>query len=182
MGVLASMAARRTPHGVRGLKWAPGRRWLLRYLSHPARGAWIEMCTVGPGGRLLSSHPARGAWIEIQRRRPGTPPDTGRTPHGVRGLKFGQSCVGAWASRSHPARGAWIEIKPDHGGSERFECRTPHGVRGLKSLVSTVLGTYSSRRTPHGVRGLKLENIKTAMEKLRRTPHGVRGLKSDAFN
>ena len=35
-------------------------------MSHPARGAWIE---IERGNQLQSgdqSHPARGAWIEIQ--------------------------------------------------------------------------------------------------------------------
>ena len=34
-------------------------------LSHPVRGAWIEMppLEVGKAGR--PSHPVRGAWIEI---------------------------------------------------------------------------------------------------------------------
>ena len=35
-------------------------------MSHPARGAWIEILTVFTIHHgALSSHPARGAWIEI---------------------------------------------------------------------------------------------------------------------
>ena len=34
-------------------------------LSHPSRGAWIEMKAAMPGRALLTSHPSRGAWIEI---------------------------------------------------------------------------------------------------------------------
>ena len=55
----------------------------------------------------------------------------GRTPHGVRGLKY----------RAWP------------GGAGRAR-RTPHGVRGLKFRLHYVL-TSVQRRTPHGVRGLK---------------------------
>ena len=57
----------------------------------------------------------------------------GRTPHGVRGLKF-CSRYSALLKNS----------------------RTPHGVRGLKyQLVSNHRCCFGSR-TPHGVRGLKL--------------------------
>ena len=57
------------------------------------------------------SHPAWGAWIEIHMRSNNGSRQAGRTPHGVRGLKF--SCY-------------------DYGTINRS--RTPHGVRGLKSL------------------------------------------------
>ena len=36
---------------------------------------------------------------------------TGRTPHGVRGLKFTETPNEGQKIESHPARGAWIEIK-----------------------------------------------------------------------
>ena len=59
-------------------------------LSHPSRGAWIEMnrwaSTTITGS---SSHPSRGAWIEMNPGNPYSP----------------------W-TRSHPSRGAWIEIYP----------------------------------------------------------------------
>ena len=56
------------------------------------------------------SHPARGAWIEIYLagQRPTRP--GGRTPQGVRGLKSGADGRGKGSDPSHPARGAWIEI------------------------------------------------------------------------
>ena len=34
----------------------------------------------------------------------------GRTPHGVRGLKYDPRVHGINLSQSHPSRGAWIEI------------------------------------------------------------------------
>ena len=57
-------------------------------LSHPVRGAWIEIST-GINGTFESawSHPVRGAWIEIE----------------------GNASFSASVS-SHPVRGAWIEI------------------------------------------------------------------------
>ena len=57
--------SRRTPHGVRGLKYE------VVAEPHPCR----------------TSHPSRGAWIEIGTAPRGSPTRPGRTPHGVRGLK-----------------------------------------------------------------------------------------------
>ena len=34
-------------------------------LSHPVRGAWIEMFVLSPATPDYMSHPVRGAWIEI---------------------------------------------------------------------------------------------------------------------
>ena len=58
---------------------------------------------------IIVSHPSRGAWIEIQARNNQRQTRGGRTPHGVRGLKF--------------------DIVD---GSLDAVGRTPHGVRGLK--------------------------------------------------
>ena len=79
-------------------------------MSLPSRGAWIEIsrrraiCLI-----RLSSHPSRGAWIEIGQAWAPAPKWCRRTPHGVRGLKYGRADPTAFAGR-----------------------RTPHGVRGLK--------------------------------------------------
>ena len=78
---------RRTPSGVRGLKF-----WLTflktrNISSHPVRGAWIEIITLVSPYFVKSSHPVRGAWIEIDHQR------TWRKD---------------WSS--HPVRGAWIEM------------------------------------------------------------------------
>ena len=56
------------------------------------------------------SHPSRGAWIEISRRTTPPPRDGGRTPHGVRGLKYERDICRGHEGESHPSRGAWIEI------------------------------------------------------------------------
>ncbi len=56
-------------------------------LSHPARGAWIEISEIRSVQGNRQSHPARGAWIEI--------------------CTAISALVLTW---SHPARGAWIEI------------------------------------------------------------------------
>ena len=102
-------------------------------MSHPARGAWIEILNL-----LLFqwlpywSHPARGAWIEIGSRR-ALRPGYGRTPQGVRGLKYLMQLAIAFVELSHPARGAWIEIAFSLLIIiSCFQCRTPQGVRGLK--------------------------------------------------
>ena len=91
------------------------------------------MSSVGLSGASSQSHPARGAWIEISQvipiatSRSGRTPhgvrglklaynmlplfaSGGRTPHGVRGLKYGKFRRGHNGDLSHPARGAWIEI------------------------------------------------------------------------
>ena len=34
-------------------------------MSHPTRGAWIEINSLGIRNRGVKSHPTMGAWIEI---------------------------------------------------------------------------------------------------------------------
>ena len=57
----------------------------------------------------------------------------GRTPQGVRGLKYCGTSLILGLAESHPARGAWIEISVKKYFSAGDGCRTPQGVRGLKS-------------------------------------------------
>ena len=88
----------------------------------------------------------------------------GRTPHGVRGLKFSrlkgiryQACRTPHGVRglkylliysiyyidllSHPTRGAWIEISMSYPYiSQHSPSRTPHGVRGLKYRLDVAIG------------------------------------------
>ena len=103
----------RTPQGVRGLKLSVGDGKIAGAVSHPARGAWIEISRVMVLLPPPLSHPARGAWIEI--------------PAGG-----ARACM---PSQSHPARGAWIEIAPHPQDPRRGAGRTPQGVRGLKLAV-----------------------------------------------
>ena len=123
---------RRTPHGVRGLKFErlDGIIGVAGRTPHGVRGLKFETANTprDPG----QSHPSRGAWIEIDITRLLVDKRKGRTPHGVRGLKCQQHGIRR-ASRGR---------------------RTPHGVRGLKFL-SEAIGPVLIRRTPHGVRGLK---------------------------
>ena len=58
---------RRTPQGVRGLKWFPRLTTRKSKKSHPARGAWIEIGDKPITHMATQSHPARGAWIEMWR-------------------------------------------------------------------------------------------------------------------
>ena len=78
----------RTPRGVRGLKYVV---------------TWGSVVTI-------MSHPSRGAWIEI-RRRCNLPLPHSRTPRGVRGLKSRTVRILWILVWSHPSRGAWIEIR-----------------------------------------------------------------------
>ena len=59
--------SRRTPRGVRGLKYTPGAVGGAYNKSHPARGAWIEISVSAlKSASGTPSHPAWGAWIEIE--------------------------------------------------------------------------------------------------------------------
>ena len=51
---------------MRGLKWLYAYHYRFHIVSHPVRGAWIEMA-LNPDGVTSEdmSHPVRGAWIEI---------------------------------------------------------------------------------------------------------------------
>ena len=91
-------------------------------LSHPARGAWIEIWRPRPATRSRSmSHPARGAWIEMLYC-------PSSRPH---------------SRLSHPARGAWIEMAWTPPTPLPSECRTPQGVRGLKiEIGAEIPGIY----------------------------------------
>ena len=60
---------------------------------------------------LLLSHPTRGAWIEILKRFFKRRADISRTLPGVRGLKFPEIYPLQSPVMSHPTRGAWIEIQ-----------------------------------------------------------------------
>ena len=145
---------RRTPHGVRGLKYGNAAADGRGRPSHPSWGAWIEIALSFADRRSQSSHPSWGAWIEILLALP-MAFSTSRTPHGVRGLKWtalycppplpwSHPSWGAWIEikdgyclyaglRSHPSWGAWIEITFPASPLAGRPCRTPHGVRGLKS-------------------------------------------------
>ena len=82
----------------------------LLKVSHPSRGAWIEILKHLDDTGQHVSHPSRGAWIEIQAVHRGAAIYFGRTPHGVRGLKYVIECMLSYDYESHPSRGAWIEI------------------------------------------------------------------------
>ena len=74
------------------------------HLSHPVRGAWIEILKVTGIFRMSGlSHPVRGAWIEI----------SGNT-------HYEYIC-----EKSHPVRGAWIEIQRNGDISKATYSRIP---------------------------------------------------------
>ena len=82
---------------------------------------------------MRKSHPAWGAWIEICNMNTILDHFSRRTPHGVRGLKLFQGVPSVRGGMSHPAWGAWIEIGAYISFYYYTSSRTPHGVRGLKS-------------------------------------------------
>ena len=147
-------------------------------MSHPTRGAWIEIvtdtrtcqcgfCRTPPGVRGLKyfgccnnvndrkSHPTRGAWIEIAR----SPKlETSPWSHPTRGawieiIVLPLSCIPN--PKSHPTRGAWIEIHFCWILLPELQSRTPPGVRGLKYIFVGFCCRNCKSRTPPGVRGLK---------------------------
>ena len=52
----------------------------------------------------------------------------GRTPQGVRGLKLSDFALGIFACKSHSARSAWIEISMIFTPFDIAVSRNPHGV------------------------------------------------------
>ena len=77
----------------------------------------------------------------------------GRTPQGVRGLKFGFPCHHPDQHRRTPqgVRGLKSVFVPSYG---RPRGRTPQGVRGLKSVIQYQL---HSRTASHPARGAWIE-------------------------
>ena len=47
------------------MKWVHGRIAPVRFVSRPARGAWIEILQGYVKPKAWKSRPARGAWIEM---------------------------------------------------------------------------------------------------------------------
>ena len=102
---------RRSPSGERGLKCVDPVRAVLRSLSLPIRGAWIEIRF--KRGKIIRD---------------------GRSPSGERGLKSLGLRDGKNLPSSLPIRGAWIEM-PTRSANGYQPGRSPSGERGLKSLV-----------------------------------------------
>ena len=102
---------RRSPHGERGLKYGYRNFDLWCKVSLPAWGAWIEIHKNDAAMCWAQSLPAWGAWIEIKESPLANSDNTGRSPHGERGLKFILTAASLNSLESLPAWGAWIEIK-----------------------------------------------------------------------
>ena len=56
---------RRTPHGVRGLKYGGGRARERDFGRTPHGVRGLKSAYASPQQMVLLSHPSRGAWIEI---------------------------------------------------------------------------------------------------------------------
>ena len=126
---------RRAPHGARGLKSGSGGRLTNRSVSRPTRGAWIEIfprsdtrsrpwsrptrgAWIEIHGKARAdlhdrSRPTRGAWIEICRNQGEHGGCNGRTPHGVRGLKFDHRAGLLFPNRRAPRRTPPTADAPD---------------------------------------------------------------------
>ena len=157
---IRAKAVRRTPQGVRGLKWDLPRRDHIDAQSHPARGAWIEMVLSTVAVTVVSRRTPQGVRGLKSLVCISQPPVSCRTPQGVRGLKYRLRDIRA----------------------EAVHRRTPQGVRGLKYSSSSFLLSGCGSRTPQGVRGLKLSRCALNEQGEGRTPQGVRGLKSVAVS
>ena len=127
---------------------------LIAEKSHPARGAWIEILVLCSMTLPFASHPARGAWIEISQAAYIGLILMGRTPQGVRGLKYSGRLDIFCEGVSHPARGAWIEMASTSGSWRGTSSRTPQGVRGLKLRRAAC---FTIGRSSHPARGAWIE-------------------------
>ena len=140
-------------------------------LSHPARGAWIEIYLLRVSQLLAGSHPARGAWIEMSCLSVSVP---AFVSHPARGAWI-EMLISARPQRnfpSHPARGAWIEIFSTMMAEWLWEGRTPQGVRGLKSATSR---SAASCRVSHPARGAWIEIITLTEPSAEAESHPARG-------
>ena len=80
-------------------------------LSHPVRGAWIEMLITAVFIKNIQSRTPSGVrGLKFLPSRHSTSSAVGRTPSGVRGLKCDLENLQNLERKSHPVRGAWIEI------------------------------------------------------------------------
>ena len=92
------------------MKWRTAKQGRRQEQSHPARGAWIEI-----SGPLLNFHLASGRTPRGVRGLKFLPtvlphPSSRRTPRGARGLKYKVKVSYVHKIPLHPTRGAWIEI------------------------------------------------------------------------
>ena len=84
---LTEPSAGRTPQGVRGLQFG-SKMWTFRfYLSHPARGAWIEISIADGFIAVNDSRTPQGVRGLKLLTLVALMCSAGRTPQGVRGLK-----------------------------------------------------------------------------------------------
>ncbi len=80
-------------------------------MSHPARGAWVEMRWTNCWRQSETCRTPQGVrGLKFFVDEAGLEWDNSRTPQGVRGLKSEGPADDGAGRRSHPARGAWIEI------------------------------------------------------------------------
>ena len=83
------MAISRSPLGLRGLKYAAiNGKAVKEYTSQPSWAAWIEIISTRCANMAFMSQPSWAAWIEIVYRHAKLFQPVGRSPLGLRGLKY----------------------------------------------------------------------------------------------
>ena len=100
----------------------------------------------------------------------------GRTPHGVRGLKFISIVVDLVVYLSHSAWSAWIEIAKNTPISAYF---MSHSAWSAWIEITTAADNVYTRKS-HSAWSAWIEIggvLARSAIKASRTPHGVRGLK-----
>ena len=82
----------------------------------------------------------------------------GRSPLGLRGLKYKNYQWLVWIVKSQPTRAAWIEMTTHLATTSLVYRRSPLGLRGLK-FWSALPPRKIPGRSPLGLRGLKSHRL-----------------------
>ena len=83
---------------------------MMRPLSRPSRGAWIEIHLLPPLLLLTESRPSRGAWIEMWELTLREREFCSSRPSRGAWIEILTECWGLGYVVSRPSRGAWIEM------------------------------------------------------------------------
>ena len=174
--MVMTVAASRSPHGERGLKYTILVKGGVVEQSLSSWRAWIEICDSLRRAHVWKSLSSWRAWIEMKTGRMPPTPATCRSPHGERGLKYDSHGAAQDHRRSLSSWRAWIEIRP-----RPCRCRQLRSLSSWRAWIEIRRTIPSSNRptsrSPHGERGLKYAGQPDPRPHPRRSPHGERGLK-----
>ena len=101
----------RSPLGLRGLKFFVAHLETRGGESQPSWAAWIEMTMTKYSRFSMRSQPSWAAWIEIIPQSYLGEVQEGRSPLGLRGLKFCANILLFYPLLSQPSWAAWIEMQ-----------------------------------------------------------------------